>query len=135
MKALHIKGTTDEPTVTFNHSTGELFMGGSSLPSNIVEFYESVFCWIDDYKQQAPGKTHVEFNFEYLNSASANIVVRIIDSLQELVGFDKRISFTWNYCTGDYDMKELALELFDGTECQFELVEVKEYYRYEPMAA
>ncbi|MCG8701902.1 MAG: DUF1987 domain-containing protein [Bacteroidales bacterium] len=135
MTALSIKGTADEPTIRFDNQSGVLYIGGSSLPANVIEFYAPVFNWIEEYKDQAPCLTHVELNLEYLNTASTNVIARIIDSVQELAEKNRLVTFTWYYCTGDYDMKELAEEIFEDTQCKYETVEVKEILSYDSIAA
>lgn len=135
MNALNITGTNDQPTIKFDFESGVLFIGGSSLPENVIEFYKPVLNWIEEYKNNAHCFTHVEFNIEYLNTASTNMIARIVDNIQELAEAGKLVTFTWYYCTGDYDMKELASEIFEDTNCKFETVEVKENAFYTLTAA
>lgn len=125
MKALKIKGSSDIPQVVFDSKRGRLFMGGSSLPENVIEFFNPIMQWLDEYKNNVSASTSVEFNFEYLNTASTNMMARIIESLQELKSYNNDISITWCYATGDYDMKELGMELLEDTECVYNIVEVK----------
>lgn len=125
MKALKIKGSSDIPTVYFDSKKGKLFMGGSSLPENVIEFFQPIMQWLDDYKQNSSTSTTVEFNFEYLNTASTNMMARIIESLQTLKSINSDVSITWCYATGDYDMKELGMELLEDTECRYHFKEVK----------
>lgn len=125
MKALKIKGSSDVPQVLFDNKRGKLFMGGSSLPENVIEFFNPIMRWLDEYKSNSTASTSVEFNFEYLNTASTNMMARIIESLQDLKEVNKEITITWCYTTGDYDMKELGLELLEDTSCTYNIVEVK----------
>lgn len=135
MENLVIQGTSHEPTVEFTYCTGELIIEGTSLPENVVEFYEPIFEWINTYSQKAIHTTHVYLNFEYLNTASTNIIARIIDILQEIEAQGKSVLFTWYYDQGDYDMRELAYELFEETDCKFSLEVVNEYFSLQKTAA
>jgi hypothetical protein len=125
MKALKIEGSSDIPQVVFDDKQGKLFMGGSSLPENVIEFFNPIMQWLDEYKNNRSISTTVEFNFEYLNTASTNMMARIIESLQDLNSSDNNFSITWCYTTGDYDMKELGMELLEDTGCTYNIVEVK----------
>lgn len=127
MKTLDIKGDTDQPRVLFDPLTGFLFMGGSSLPENVIEFFDPVIKWVEEYMRNAPEHTMFEANFEYLNTSSTNVIVRIIDLLSDLKKYGKSISFKWIYCNGDYDMRELGEEIFEETELKYQLLEVDEY--------
>ena len=109
---------------------GRLFIGGSSLPENIIEFYTPVFKWIEEYARNANELTFVTFQFEYLNTGSTNIMARIIEALQCITKKDKAVRFSWQYFSGDYDIKELADELFDAPGCNYIIEEVS--YQHAP---
>ena len=123
MQALHIKGSTDIPVVQFNNQTGNLFMGGTSLPENVLEFYNPIISWLEDYKVNSNQTTHAEFSFEYLNTASTNMMAKIIMSLID-IEVKTNLSITWYYMPGDYDMKELGADLLEGTGCNYTIVEL-----------
>jgi hypothetical protein len=124
MKTLNIQGSSDLPKVDFDSKKGKLFMGGSSLPENVFEFYNPIIKWLDKYKRNAKTATKVEFSFDYLNSASTNMMAKIISSLQDLKGTCENVDIVWYYCNGDYDMKELGSELLEDSICKYELVEI-----------
>jgi hypothetical protein len=124
MKTLNIQGSSDLPEVQFDDKNGILFMGGSSLPENVFEFYNPIIDWLDEYKMNANDSTKIEFSFEYLNTASTNMMARIIRSLQELKTTCEDVCIRWNYYHGDWDMKELGSELLEDSICKYELVEI-----------
>lgn len=123
MEALNIAGSSDLPQVMFDN--GKLYMGGSSLPENVLEFFNPIMHWLNDYKRNVSVSTKVEFNFEYLNTASTNMMARFIESLQELDSNNKELSITWRYLHGDYDMKELGVELLEDMDCSYTIVEAE----------
>lgn len=123
MKTLKINGSSDKPEVVFDNNNGVLFMGGSSLPENVIEFFAPIMSWLDEYINSTTHSTKVEFNFEYLNTASTNMMARIIEALEQLKYNDKQVSITWRYPHGDWDMKELGCELLEDTEVVYDIVE------------
>ncbi len=125
MNAYRFSGTSDLPSISFDNKSGKLMMSGSSLPENIFEFYGPVFKWLEKYKKVAPGQTFVEFRFDYLNTASTNVVARIISSLMGLRLKGKDLSIQWYYSTGDFDIKELGQDILDGITCAHEVIEAK----------
>ncbi len=124
MTTLNIQGSVDLPEVKFDNEKGTLFMGGSSLPEDVLEFYNPIIDWLDEYKENVGMGTKIEFSFDYLNSASTNMMFKIIRSLQDLHSKCKDVSITWYYCHGDYDMRELGSELLEDSVCKYELVEI-----------
>ncbi len=123
IQALNIKGSTDIPVVKFNNQTGYLFMGGASLPENVLEFYNPILSWLENYKNNSNQSTHVEFSFEYLNTASTNMMAKVIRTLLE-IDLQKELSIVWYYMPGDYDMKELGVDLLEGSGCNYNISEL-----------
>lgn len=124
MKALKLKGSKDEPKVMFDNQRGELFMGGSSLPENVIEFFNPIMQWLNEYKINATPTTQMDFNFDYLNTASTNMMARIIETLEEVGNQSEDVIINWYYSSGDYDMKELGSDLLEETKCKYNIIEV-----------
>ena len=123
MKALNIIGTNDKPQVNFDDEKGILFMGGSSLPENVFEVFNPILKWVEEYKNQNSSRTHIEFCFEYLNTSSTNMVARLIESLYDLRN-KCEVEINWYYATGDYDMKELGLDLLEEMDLRYNIIEI-----------
>ena len=123
MKNLFIKGEQDIPQVQFDNEKGFLFMGGSSLPENVKEFFNPIMSWIEEYQNAAKANTIIEFRFDYLNTASTNMMARIVEKKKKIKETCKEIFINWYYSTGDYDMRELGEELLEGTKCHYTLIE------------
>lgn len=124
MKSLKINGDSSSPKVLFDYKNGTLYMGGSSLPENVLEFFGPIMEWIDEYKKAEISNTEIEFNFEYLNTASTNMMARVIESLSDLTRSQTALSITWYYCHGDYDMKELGEELLEYSNANYSIIEI-----------
>jgi hypothetical protein len=98
-------------------------MGGSSLPENVLEVFNPLMQWIDEYKNATTSTTKVEFSFEYLNTSSTNMVARLIEKIYEL-RLKTSVEFNWYYAHGDYDMKELGLDLLEEMDVRYNIIEV-----------
>lgn len=123
MEKFYQCGSHDTPEVLFDGQKGMLFMGGSSLPENVLEVFNPILQWVNEYKSQVQNTTRVEFNFEYLNTSSTKMVSKLIESLQELEQ-KGNIQITWYYSSGDRDMKELGTDLLEETSCSFRIIEL-----------
>lgn len=123
MKKFQKKGEKDKPEVNFNPKTGELFLGGSSLPENVLEVYTPILDWLKQYILNPSPNTRFTFSFEYLNTASTNMMARIVELLCKLNDKGNKVQIIWNYMTSDYDMKDLGMELFEGINVKYKLEE------------
>lgn len=123
MKALHIEGTKDKPEVHFDPSTGTLAMGGSSLPENVLEVFYPIIWSIEEYKHECAKTTNVEFNFEYLNTASSHMVSKIIAAIYDLRN-KSNIHINWYYAKDDLEMKELGEDLLYEMDFGYTICEV-----------
>jgi len=119
---LIIKGTSDSPFVNFNKESGILLMGGLSLPENVIEFYDPILKWLEKYIEDPNTNTKVEFFFEYLNTASSNVVMRILELITKLENKCKTLEIEWDYLAEDFDMKNTGIEMLDHINLNYELV-------------
>jgi hypothetical protein len=106
-----VKGTKDKPDIRLNHEIGVLYMGGSSLPENVLEVFNPVIDWIEQYIKAPQPATKVEFFFDYLNTASSHMVVRIFEKIISLKIKCEHLTINWYYPTGDLDMRNFGQEL------------------------
>lgn len=84
MEPLIINATTETPLITLDGSAGMFSIVGKSYPENVVEFYQPVFNYIDEYKLNTKPKTVLQFNLIYYNTATSKIIVKLIMKLKEL---------------------------------------------------
>ena len=122
MKNLIIDGTNDSPVINLNKDTGILYLGGSSLPENVLEVYNPVLNWLEEYLKKPHPETRAEFFFEYLNTASSHMMVRILQQLVQLKNVCTDFKITWFYVTGDPDMRHFGEELMDLTGFPIQLI-------------
>jgi hypothetical protein len=122
MDKLIIEGSSDKPTVTLDKEKGYLFIGGSSLPENVLEVYSPVLNWLDMYISFPNPVTRVEFFFEYLNTASSHMVMRVFHKVTELQRVCEKLSITWFYPEGDLDMRHFGEELAEITHFQLKII-------------
>jgi hypothetical protein len=123
MKNLHIKAKSDAPEVVFNSNNGNFLMSGVSLPENVFEVYNPVLDWLREYKNNSTVSTTLNLQFEYLNTASTNIIMRIVEEMDEIKRNNQDITICWFYETGDYDMRELGEEILEESCCTVQFIE------------
>ena len=111
MDNLIIEGTNDRPSINLNYETGLIYMGGSSLPENVLEVYNPVIEWIEKYTTAPKPVTKVEFFFDYLNTASSHMIMRIFQKIIDLKFKCEDLTINWFYPSGDLDMRNFGQEL------------------------
>lgn len=124
MKHLQINPTINTPLIDFN-TNGNLLIKGISTPEDIVEFYEPIFKWINEFKE-----TKKEINFtmfiEYLNTSSSSTITDLLLLLKSIKEDGVNVNFIWKYEDDDDDMKEMGeeLELITGIKFEFQKITV-----------
>jgi hypothetical protein len=111
MENLVSAGSSDLPVFNLNRETGILYLGGSSLPENVLEVYKPVLNWLDNYIADPNPITKIEFFFEYLNTSSSHMIMRILEKIIALKNLCNELTINWYYLTGDLDMYHFGNEL------------------------
>ena len=67
-----------KPGITLDIDNNIFEVYGKSCPENVVEFYQPLMDWLDEYKENALEKTVFEFRLQYYNTASSKVLFIII---------------------------------------------------------
>ena len=110
MEPLFIEEATSTPKVVLDSNNGKFEISGTSLPEDVMSFYEPVFSWIDEYKKQPNTSTEFHIRLSYFNSASSKIILDILCSLDEIASKGKSVLIHWHYLEIDEDMLETGKE-------------------------
>ncbi|MEA3450570.1 MAG: DUF1987 domain-containing protein [Bacteroidota bacterium] len=111
MESLIIKKTEETPAIIFNPKKNIFQLVATSWPENAKEFYAPVISWLDEYFLNTPlEETIFQFRLNYMNTASAKQVARILSLLKKHSSKHK-IIFQWYYEKGDWDMLKEAKRL------------------------
>lgn len=108
MTDYNILGTKKTPNIEFNPELGELKIWGRSLPENGMGFYKELFEKIDEYIENPKATTIIDFNFDYLNSISTKIILRLIIKFERLINIGLKVNIIWNYEDDDEMMCEIG---------------------------
>lgn len=119
MIPLHIEKKDDTPEIKLDKISGTFSFGGKSLPEDVVEFYEPVFNWIQEYISDPNEETVVDMKIEYFNSASFRAVNEILDQFADLMQKGFKVLINWHYHPEDVDMYESGVEFRDLTGLDF----------------
>jgi hypothetical protein len=104
MKPLIIQEETSTPKVVLDSDNNKFEISGNSLPEDVMSFYMPIFNWLDEYKKQPNARTEFVFRLSYFNSASAKIILDVLNSLEEIATTGKPVEIRWHYMEIDEDM-------------------------------
>jgi hypothetical protein len=121
MKELKITGTKTFPGVFLNPE-GILKIEGRSIHENIAEFYKPVENWIKEYIESPAEVTCLDINLEYFNSASAKLLIRIIQKISYIQLKNKKFMVNWYYEEGDEDILERGEYFSSVTKIPFNFI-------------
>jgi hypothetical protein len=125
MKIIQYKADGLKPGITLDLDNKRFEVYGKSCPENVVEFYQPVLDWLDDYKDNALDHTTFEFRLQYYNTASSKVLFIIMQKLEALVEAGKEVKIKWYYPEDDEALEEAGEEYDDLIDVPFELIATK----------
>ncbi len=124
MRIIHYKPDGLKPGVTLDVDNNKFEISGKSCPENVVEYYQPILDWLDDYKEIALDKTVFEFRLQYYNTASSKVLFIIMQKLENIYETGKDILVKWYYPDDDEALEEAGEEYDDLIDVPFELIAI-----------
>ncbi len=110
MVNLFIAASKRTPEISFK-TDGHLSITGVSIPENVNSFYQPALDWIEKLSLDCPPKLVVSFDFEYLNTSSTSLVLRLLKKIVSLPINKIDLHVIWKHDSDDDDMKEQGVIL------------------------
>lgn len=123
MEPLILQATEDTPEIIFDPDQNTFKLSKISVPEDAYEFYYPVIQWIKDYSSTPLDETTVEFDLEYVNSASAKQLIQLLLALEDL-GKENNVLIKWYYEAIDEDMQMLGKRFKNLADIEFEFIEI-----------
>ena len=105
MKGLKIEATKNSPEIMLEPE-GFIRIKGRSIHENVINIFHPVQDWIKEYINFPAEVTCVDINLEYFNSASAKIMIQILQRISRVKLKNKKFIVNWYYEEGDEDILE-----------------------------
>lgn len=122
MEALDIRATNDTPKVLLDPENDIFEISGRSLPEDVVNFYQPVLDWLEDYKDAPNDFTEFVFKYIYFNTATSKLVQDILIKLEEINESGGQVQVIWFYEEDDEDMLDLGEEFSENVDIPFEII-------------
>ena len=105
MEELKISPTKNTPEILLNPD-GTIRVRGRSIHENVTDFFAPVEDWITQYIINPAELTCVDLNLEYCNSASAKVLIHMLQKITYVSLKNRKFIFNWYYEDGDDDILE-----------------------------
>ncbi|MBN2891148.1 MAG: DUF1987 domain-containing protein [Bacteroidales bacterium] len=123
MEPLILQATEDTPEVIFDPDQNTFKISKISVPEDAYEFYYPIIQWLKEYGENALEKTVVDFDLEYVNSASAKQIIQLLLALED-ISKNNDVSIKWYYEAIDEDMQLLGKRFKNLADIEFEFIEI-----------
>jgi hypothetical protein len=105
MNELKIPATKNSPDILLNPG-GSIKIKGRSIHENIIDFFNPVIRWVEEYVEEPADFTSVDISLEYVNSASAKMIINFLQKISYIQFKHKKLVINWYYEEGDEDILE-----------------------------
>ena len=121
---LRIAPTKNTPEIILNPE-GINKIRGRSIHENVTDFFAPVEDWISDYILAPAEVTYVDLNLEYFNSASAKVLIHLLQKITYVSLKHKKFIFNWYYEDGDEDILERGEYFSSILDVPFNFIKIK----------
>ncbi len=123
IEIFHVEQSPKTPFIELRHETGVFQINGKSVPENTVQFYSSLFEWLNNYAQAPAKSTTLNIQLDYFNTSSAKVLADLFKKLENLQNNGKsNVTINWYYQDIDEEMLEAGEGYKSITKVPFNLV-------------
>jgi hypothetical protein len=123
MKELKITATRTTPEILMNPA-GIIKLKGRAIHENIITFFKPVEDWVNEYVKFPADVTCIDVSLEYFNSASAKLLVHILQKISYVQLKNKKFIVNWYYEEGDEDILERGEYFSSVLDIPFNLIRI-----------
>jgi len=120
METLRIEQSDDSPLVILDQMDSQFEIAGKSLPEDVLDFYQPVLDWLNEYKEKPNGKTVFNMKLVYFNTSSSKMIMDILLIFEEMVEEGYDVLIRWHSHLRDEDMQEAGKEFEEMISVPFE---------------
>jgi hypothetical protein len=122
MEKIVIEPTTETPKVILDKENNIFEFSGNSLPENVATFFTPIIEWFDEYAQKPNKETKIIFNFEYYNTSSSKMILKLLETCRGIHRDGYNIEVHWHYMDDDEDMIEAGEDYSENIKVPFKFI-------------
>lgn len=119
MKNLVINQTKKTPEINFDVESGKFLIKGRSIPENSIEYYSTLFDFVDEYKKTGPYNTEISIQLDYFNTSSSKCLLELLKRFEDIPGSVVK----WYYEEDDEDMYDAGRDYDEILKVNFEITQ------------
>jgi hypothetical protein len=104
MTPLIIQESQATPSIYFDADKNKFEIAGNSLPEDVMDFYNPVYKWLEEYMKQPNSKTDVTIKLLYCNSSSSKVLLDFLSIFDKIASKGSKVEVNWYYLEMDEDM-------------------------------
>ncbi len=105
MYQFELKETPTTPYILLDNLTGVIKVEGRSIPENVIDFFQPILNWLDEYAKNPHEATEVHFKLEYFNTSSSKRIFDIMKKVENIsIQSGKPVVINWYYEEDDEDI-------------------------------
>ncbi len=124
MEELRIAPTKNTPEVVLNPE-GIIQIRGRSIHENAIDFFAPIENWVTEYIHAPAEMTSVDMALEYFNSASAKVIIHLLQKITYVTLKHKKFKINWYYEEGDEDILERGEYFASILDVKFNFIRIK----------
>jgi hypothetical protein len=123
MERYFVEATKMTPQIELDPDKKVYSLTGNSRPENPMQFYKTMFEWLNAFFEETSEKMTFEVKMDYFNTSTSKILLDLFE-LFEKFAESKDIHVIWYYQSDDEEMQEAGEELLDLVELSHEIKEI-----------
>jgi len=105
---------------------GIIRIKGRSILENATDFYQPILEWITEYVREPAQLTCIDINLEYFNSATAKVLITLIQRVSAVTFRNAKFKVNWYYEEGDEDILERGEYIESVLETDFNYIKIRD---------
>lgn len=126
MNKMLYESTTETPKVVLDKENAIFMIAGNSLPEDVGAFYSPILEWLDNYVQNPNPRTEVNLHFDYYNTSSSKMILKILERFREIHRKGYEVLVLWHYHEDDEDMIESGEDYAEHLNIPFNFISVQQ---------
>jgi len=111
MNIFLLEQTEDGPLVKLDPNHGHMLISGRSFMEDATVYFNAIIDWFRTYMHNPKPSNLVEFELEYVNSASHAMIVRLLEEINKYYIMGHNFEIMWRYHSDDESIRDMGMEI------------------------
>jgi len=117
-----VKKHRNTPNIILDKGNNKFEITGNSMPENVIDFYQPIYKWFEEYIRQPNPKTKLVLKPVYFNTSSLKSILVIFGIVEKLILQGAELEIEWQYHEEDEELLDTGKEFQIITKLPFTFV-------------